>query len=97
MIQDAVIAILTFFAVNGNSIHVSFVNLHHLFSYFYTETLAGRNDQCPKKFILFFHTMNNCRLLVEINETRLHIRDTDVGVAVTTSNYSSHPDCYTNT
>ena len=88
MIQDAAsnYCSIDLIALNGNSIMVSFVNLHHLFSYVYIETLAGRYDQCTKKLTLFSHTTNNCRLLVETKETRLHIRDIDVGVEVTTSN-----------
>ena len=43
-----------------------------------------------------FHNSDACRLLLESNKTRLHIKDTFVKAQVTTSN-SSHPDCYTNT
>ena len=85
-------------AMNANSmaIDVSSILSHPIFSYLYAENLARRNNQCPKRFTLFSHNTKACRLLVETNKTRLHIRDTYVIAEVATSN-SSHPDCYTNT
>ena len=78
-------------------VDVSFIYSHPVFSYLYIENLAGGNEQCPKKFALFSHTTNACRLLVETNISRLHLRDAYVRAEVTTSNYSSHPECHTNT